>query len=452
VNSVVSELNGDNRLTDGPWRAAFAALAGLFVGLSLVKFGNPAILDHLVAPPAGALEILFQSWPLGWSYLPLAGLLVIGLVSARWAIPRPRWLALLPLAWLAWQWVAATQTVDAKLTRVTLVHFHAVLAGFYLGLFALAPAKRPGLFWAGVALGFAIMLWTGVEQRFGGLEATRQYVYAQPGWENLPPENLKRLGSNRIFATLLYPNTLAGVLLLLLPPLLVAIWEMATWLTPAARGAVAGLYGMCGLGCLYWSGSKAGWLIALAMLAVILLRIPLGKRWRVTLAVGLATLGLLGFFVRFSGYFQRGATSVSARGDYWRAAWRTFLDNPILGTGPGTFAVSYRQIKPPEAEMARLAHNDYLEQASDSGLIGFATYTTFLATLMVVLYRRCAANRLRFAVWLGLFGWAVQSGVEFGLYIPALGGVAFWLLGWLWGVCDAAPNCPNRRIHPPPLR
>jgi len=56
--------------------------------------------------------------------------------------------------------------------------------------------------------------------------------------------------------------------------------------------------------------------------------------------------------------------------------------------------------------------------------------------LALLLYRRCGADRMRFAVWLGVFGWVLQSGVEFGLYIPALGGTAFWLLGWLWGASE----------------
>jgi hypothetical protein len=425
----------------------FAAASGLFVGLSLLKFGNPAILDHLIPPPNGLLEILFQSWPLSWSYVMLMILLAWGLATAQWQVPMPRWLVLVPLGWLIWQWVAATQTIDPKLTRATLVHFHTVLAGFYLGLLGLAPARRVGLFWTGIALGFALMLWTGFDQKFGGLEATRQYIYSQPGWEHLPAENLKRLGSNRIFATLLYPNTLAGVILLLLPGLLLAIGQRATWLTPAARGAVAALFGGCGLACLYWSGSKAGWLIALVMSAVVLVRTRLTKRWRAAFIVGMIALGLLGFFVRFSAYFQRGATSVSARGDYWRAAWQTFLDHPVLGTGPGTFAVSYRRVKPPEAEMARLAHNDYLEQASDSGLVGALAYSTFVLGMVGLLYRRCRPDPLHFAVWLGLFGWTLQSGVEFGLYIPALGGTAFWLLGWLWGVAGRSDS----REPPPPL-
>ncbi|MDB6023564.1 MAG: O-antigen polymerase, partial [Pedosphaera sp.] len=37
------------------------------------------------------------------------------------------------------------------------------------------------------------------------------------------------------------------------------------------------------------------------------------------------------------------------------------------------------------------------------------------------------------AVWLGVLGWALQSFVEFGLYIPALAWPAFGFMGWLLG-------------------
>ena len=77
-----------------------------------------------------------------------------------------------------------------------------------------------------------------------------------------------------------------------------------------------------------------------------------------------------GFFWRYSAFFQKGATSVGARFDYWQAALQTAKDKPLFGTGPGTFAIAYEKIKRPESEMARLVHNDYLEQASDSGVVG----------------------------------------------------------------------------------
>lgn len=50
------------------------------------------------------------------------------------------------------------------------------------------------------------------------------------------------------------------------------------------------------------------------------------------------------------------------------------------------------------------------------------------------LYRITRGDWTLFSVWLGLLGWALQSFVEFGLYIPALAWTAFFLFGWLWAV------------------
>ena len=81
------------------------------------------------------------------------------------------------------------------------------------------------------------MLISGFQQRFGGLEAVRQHVYSQPGWQSLPGDYLKRLAANRIFATLLYPNALAGAILLLLPPLAVTTWRLSDRLDASVRAA-----------------------------------------------------------------------------------------------------------------------------------------------------------------------------------------------------------------------
>jgi len=103
------------------------------------------------------------------------------------------------------------------------------------------------------------------------------------------------------------------------------------------------------------------------MLTITLYQIPLRRLIKFSLIGAVLVCGLTGFLVKHSAYFERGATSVGARFDYWRAAVQTFKTHPIFGSGPGTFSVSYKQRKAPESEMALLAHNDYLEQASDSG-------------------------------------------------------------------------------------
>ena len=83
--------------------------------------------------------------------------------------------------------------------------------------------------------------------------------------------------------------------------------------------------------------------------------------------------------------------------------------------------------------MAHLVHNDYLEQASDSGYPGMIFYSGFWLGALALNVRRPISGvaDIRFCVWLGLLGWAVQGFSEFGLYIPALAWPSFALAGWI---------------------
>jgi O-antigen ligase len=146
----------------------------------------------------------------------------------------------------------------------------------------------------------------------------------------------------------------------------------------------------------------------------------------------LLVAGFAGFFIKYRSYFTGGATSVVARFDYWKAAWQTLESKPLFGSGPGTFGVVYKRLKNPESEMSRLAHNDYLQQGSDAGVVALLTYAALVGSLGA-LYRKCRSHTLAFCVWLGLLGLALQGFVEFGLFIPALAWPQFLMLGWLWG-------------------
>ena len=416
------------------WRAWCSTCFGLFLGLALLKFGNPVILDRLIDPPKDVWEWIFQPWPVRWGYVLLLLILGFGLPGIQLSRRMPKWVLLLPFVWLLWQAIAATWTIDAPLTKATLLHFGACVVCFYLGAFGLTPPQRGGGFQFGLMVAFALVLWTGFEQHYGGLEATRKMFYDQPNWQQSSPDFLKKIQSDRIFSTLVYPNALATAILLLLPLCLLTVWKTTRRLTDPSRAVIVGVVGYAAVACLFWSGSKSGWLIALVQVLAMVLRHPFSRQVKVGIVTMVLALGLTGFFVKNASYFRRGATSVSARFDYWRAALDTAVKNPIVGTGPGTFSVAYRQIKPPEAEMAQLTHNDYLEQASDSGLLGFLAYAGFVLGSVLLLPRSRGVTRPveTFVIWLGLLGWSLQSFVEFPLYIPALGWTAFTFLGWLW--------------------
>lgn len=420
------------------WPDWFTALLGLWLGVGLLKFGNPVILDRLVEAPKEAAEFIFQPWPVLWGYFGMAGLILLAFTLPRRAPPR-HWLLILPLVWLVWQWIASARSVNPELTRVTLPHFTVCVVCFYLGLVVLGRAKSSSWFWVGFSSGFALVLWFGLDQHYGGLEATRRAFYENtPGWQTYSPDFLKKIQSNRIFSTLVYPNALAGAVLFFLPPCSVWLWRRSEHWPRILRGVTLGCLIYAGLGCLFWTESRSGWLIALVLIVAALLNRPVPLKSKLLIVAAVFGVGLIAFAARNQAYFKRGATSVSARGDYWRAAFTTFKERPVFGAGPGTFAKTYQRIKPPEAEMAKLAHNDYLEQACDSGVIGFVTYALFWLGSLALLLGKVRADSFRFAIWLGLLGWALQSGVEFGLYIPALAWPVFLLTGWLWS--DFAPR------------
>jgi hypothetical protein len=412
--------------------AVFAALMGAGLGLSLLKFGNPVILDRMVEAPRTFWEFIFNPWPVRWGWVMLSLLVLLGIPTAGFRVRVPGAVLILPLVWFGWQMLASIGTVDAGLTQVTIAHFAACLAWFYLGVFCFGRLGGLGPFWIALLLAFAWVLWMGFDQHFGGLEATRKLVLEQGDLSRYPPEYLRRLASQRIFSTLFYPNSLAGVILLLLPGLLVVTGRATSRLSHIVQGVSVGLLGYAGLACLYWSGSKAGWLIAAGVMAAFLGQWPAARRFRIWWVGLIALLALGGFALRFSGYLERGATSAVARRDYWAAAWTTAVHHPFTGTGPGTFAIPYRQIKRPESEMAHLVHNDYLQQASDSGFVGLLAYAALIFGSLARLHGPCRADPLRYALWLGLAAWAAHSMLEFSLYIPALSWLPFALLGWLW--------------------
>jgi O-antigen ligase len=110
----------------------------------------------------------------------------------------------------------------------------------------------------------------------------------------------------------------------------------------------------------------------------------------------------------------------------WRDAVRLFRHNPILGTGLGTYGEA---IRPFQTHLFDLhidhAHNDYLEFASETGLVGF--YLLFLPIFYLLVRMTIAFlkdhRRFRSAIVLGsigsTLGLLIHSLMDFNLQIPA---------------------------------
>lgn len=444
-------------------RELYALIFGLFLGLCLWKFGNPVILDHKISSPASLSEFWLEPWPLHWAQWILFPLVAVGAVlviqhKSRWSAGR--WLWLLPLAWLSWQLLSAAHTVDRGLTAVTLWQFSGCVACYFLGSFLLARKKLLPWLLAGTLAAFTYCLIRAVDQRvFEYPRAHQRLVEGEHcGWTNYPPETvasmkrdsiiittngtemanpilMAKLENGRVSGTLVYPNALAGVILLLWPVSLALSFKGTRELKKPIRFAAMSLAVFLGAAAFYFSGSKLGWLLGMGVVGLFLLRLKWPVRLKLATVAAVLVLGLGIFAIRFHHYFAQGATSASARLDYWRAAVETTRANPVWGTGPGTFQRPYAQIKSPDSEMARLTHNDYLEQFSDSGIVGGLMYLLWIGTALVsaakIVWNR--EDIVSVAIFAGVVGWFAQGVGEFSLYIPALAWTAFTLLGFLVG-------------------
>ena len=352
----------------------------------------------------------------------------------------------------------------------------------------LGPALRSGWLWVGLIAGFGLCLNRAAQQHLFELRQDYQVLLEgqATGWTNFTESSLAEMRANllliqtngveianpvildkmkraRVNGTMVYPNALAGMILLLLPASLAVLATVSGTLKASVRRLVVGSFAVLGLLTVYWTGSKAGWLVAIGVGAVALLLRPGSARIKAAWVALLLAGGLGLFGLRFAGYFAKGATSAVARTDYWKAAVQNTWEHPLWGSGPGTFQRPYARLKAPESEMARLVHNDFLEQASDSGLPGFALYTAWIGGLLWTLGRRITREkdlgaqslkaspsgaaqpsgtgwpvwpeihrrRLELAVFIGLLGWFTHGLAEFGLYIPASAWTAFTLAGAL---------------------
>ncbi len=153
-------------------------------------------------------------------------------------------------------------------------------------------------------------------------------------------------------------------------------------------------------------------------------------------------LAIVGFFNKgpLSGLLYQ--TSVTYRGDYWRAGWKMALDHPFFGVGIDAYGDHYRKYRTLEATLRRgpevvtnAAHNVFIDLAANGGIILLAIYCGFivLALNKIVKFMKSGVRDLYFqgviAVWVAFLSQSIISINQIGL---AVWGWAFTglIIGW----------------------
>jgi O-antigen ligase/Tfp pilus assembly protein PilF len=256
--------------------------------------------------------------------------------------------------------------------------------------------------------------------------------------------------SMRWYATFYWPNPFAAFLLLVVPPTFVRFLYASKGRDVLTHGLAVVLL----LVALVFTYSRGAWitLSAVAAVALIVLR-PL-RRWNAvgrTAALGVLTALAVFTLVRAVGSpdIRQGiaarAVSVANPSDYsiqgrlslWHAGLGIFLDHPLLGTGPGTFAVMHPAYQRDVRYYARDAHNLYIQTLAEMGAVGLIALLLVLVSVGLMWRRSLQAAQGKDAfpliagVGLGLLAFFLHSALDMDWMFPANPSAAFALIGLL---------------------
>ena len=146
------------------------------------------------------------------------------------------------------------------------------------------------------------------------------------------------------------------------------------------------------------------------------------------LLIDVAIVGTFFGVEKVADRLQNSSIEKESRDEVSRDAFNMWLENPILGTGAGSFKYTYPSHKSEDVTSTSLydyAHNDYLEFLAEFGIL---VYLALVAAVLISLYWAIQAMRLRrnslqqgmgFAATMGIIAILIHSSVDFNLQIPA---------------------------------
>ncbi|PKL76206.1 MAG: hypothetical protein CVV27_11440, partial [Candidatus Melainabacteria bacterium HGW-Melainabacteria-1] len=296
------------------------------------------------------------------------------------------------------------------------------------------PLLRPGLLWL-LALGLS---WIFSVNRLASLEEIWRWVMylllalGVYGWLRLqarPEQGVAVLLSGTLLtglvivgiglgmpsaesglsSTFYRTNDLAGYLLLLVPLALHLLFVSSKlpW------RLLSGLSFICLATALILTNSRSSWVAGLLACGLVLLlnrSLLRSKALRWSLLGSLALL-LGGLVLNWSLVAQRLQTLTSLQifaenATAWRlellkGTWRMFEANPLLGTGPNTFATAFTAFQHQPGYYSINPHNFYLQTLAETGAIGFVALSVWLWAIGRHLMR--CPNRYSSGVLAGLF-------------------------------------------------
>lgn len=448
------QKRGDDQ-TPKSGRAVFYALLTILVVVPL------AMTPHTAQAASPAKWLIIETCAPALAVAWLIRRSFSGQLSLRWSF-----ITVAALAVLASQIVSLIVATNRWLTCAEIVKQAGLLAAYFLTANIISRnADRDKLLWAITASGCAAALY-GVAQHFG---------FDFFLWQEVP-ETLVARG----VSTFGHANFAAHYLVMAIPlsvSLVVTRRSVLSRLVAFAFTVVM----LCHFSITGTRGASLGLVAASVIVATVLLharirgREPLGTNgianhrrivgWSaVVAAIALVAVGgvmvVRAWSVKGSDTFAIRERHGLFRLHLWRSSTRLFLKHPILGIGAGNYEVISPTVWDKaeiddfvkQNKMSYRVHNEYLETATEQGIIGFAALT---GLIVVACYEACqilretqarADSRRALGLLAAVVALSVDSVFNFDLQTPS-SALLFWVaLGMITSKVSQLRSCPPEEL------
>ncbi len=375
------------------------------------------IITALCLVSAFVSSLFFYGTASIWFAPSMIIIVVLAGVSLWWAESFPKSTTIyLILCW--WGYLAIT-CVTASIPFNAILFFcifSIVPLLFFTAIISKKPEERLKLNWHGLLIAVAILAVWAIVQFF------------------ILPDKY----GPRIHHPLHNPNTLAGIFTLFLLPV---IGEFFTSIKPKKR-IVFLLLAMLFFAGVLVTNSRGAMLSGLIAFILLCLFIAREKGFFKSLIIIGASFLAVYFLTHLSDSVEKFHTfeqlsSVNVRMEIWTSTWQMIKDNPLWGTGLGSFYAFYPEYRSILDRSAGFwVHSDPLQFWVELGFLGVII---FYALLIAILWRSILAfknTKYRIEILLpffGLFACLLHTHITFHLYQPAiLIPLALLLARWYW--------------------
>jgi O-antigen ligase len=297
---------------------------------------------------------------------------------------------------------------DAGLGMLILMLF------FYLAFgFARRFPRQFVFFLAGTVSMLALY---GLYQYFFGFAGTLKYLESNPG--GLPPGALERIKSGRVFSTLIYPNSFAGLLVLAIP-VVMGLIKNERKLRPVFIAALLLLAAN-----LYLTKSLGAFISLIAAAALVFFSaydpaLKTFKTYLLVLAAAAAAVFAAVLVLRGPGDVLQ---ALAPRFESWLKMLDISRHYLLTGAGPGSFEAVYNNGGFSVSPYLKYAHNAALQALIELGLPGFviilfATFYAVRSILQNFYFTRTPQRKVLVASLLtGIMAFLLHNLADFDIY------------------------------------